>query len=849
MSATAFAVAVIVLAMGGARAWSAPAIGANILSNPSFEYDDATHGGWQVAGGVFALGNWGPGPQDGLFFYHSGANNWATLWQELDLAAMGYDPVRLATGGYWAEFSGYQVSAAEAWPSLYDQGLISLRQYTPAEVENGVTFLDWMAWTTWVQKQGSVRLATNTTKLRYLFDAQRLDIWGGNNDAYLDNTSLMLKEYNIWTWGTNSHDYLGAGPWDVGFDYVTINGGAAATNGAVMRTENGAVVGGAIHLDGGQWFSGTGFVAGFGSVGVMVGQAGVSGEVNVTGGGKWSHGRESWVGILIGAGGSGTVNVSGPSLWATDCGVNVGDKRAGEVNLAPGALWNSNGEVRMAAGSSSSAVVNVSGGTWTATDRILVGAYQGRPATVNIGLGGRWNTFYDVSVGYTGTGTVNVNVNGQWTSSGIVVLGDRAGSSGQVTVSRGAWTVDGPVIVASRGSGRLTIADGDVVVRGGPLTVRTGGELVITNGRLEVAGAGVVNVLSAIQFGDSGSIMLTGGYLFHALENLDLNGGMILGNGAVHVGSAGVHLGSPGRTGHLAGGSLAGPLSVYGNVSGSGSIQQVTVYGHADVGTPASATGGVVTIGSNVSVTGNVTVGPGNVLCINGDLSADRVAVTGGTLTNPVHGAGRVTVNGSVALTDGGTLAVEAMGARTDRLVGAADVMLGPGASLEIAMMGGGEEFVGGTYTLIDVDGGVSGTFANVTDLGAYVSVNGDGLTYDEAAGTVTLTLDMNLNPGDANLDGATDVLDRIAWNNHNFTSGTTFVTGDFNADGVTDVSDRIIWSSHNFTLATAGPAPPGATTDPIPEPATISLLALGALAMLRRKQRSAAFGRNRSPS
>ena len=42
-----------------------------------------------------------------------------------------------------------------------------------------------------------------------------------------------------------------------------------------------------------------------------------------------------------------------------------------------------------------------------------------------------------------------------------------------------------------------------------------------------------------------------------------------------------------------------------------------------------------------------------------------------------------------------------------------------------------------GTYTLINAPGGLTGTFASVTDLDAYVSVNGNGLTYDYATGAV----------------------------------------------------------------------------------------------------------------
>ncbi len=61
--------------------------------------------------------------------------------------------------------------------------------------------------------------------------------------------------------------------------------------------------------------------------------------------------------------------------------------------------------------------------------------------------------------------------------------------------------------------------------------------------------------------------------------------------------------------------------------------------------------------------------------------------------------------------------------------------------------------------------------------------------------------------PGDANLDGVTDVRDFMIWNAHKFTSGTDWTTGDFNVDGVTDVRDFMIWNVHKFTSAPA-PAP-----------------------------------------
>ena len=229
--------------------------------------------------------------------------------------------------------------------------------------------------------------------------------------------------------------------------------------------------------------------------------------------------------------------------------------------------------------------------------------------------------------------------------------------------------------------------------------------------------------------------------------------------------------------------------------------------------------GGTVSIGVTgaMLVTGDVNVAVGGTLNIDGVLAAGAVNVTGGSLTNSRGSAAAVTVVGDVALGGGGTFAADAVGAGVDTLITDGAVALGSEASLEIAISGGGSEFVAGTYTLIEASGGLSGTFANVTDLGAYVSAgpNGDGLTYDYIADTVTLTLDRDLNPADGNLDGQTDVSDRIIWNNNNFTFNTTWAAGDYNGDGRTDVSDRIIWNNNNFTFATAAPLPQNAPAAP----------------------------------
>ena len=134
--------------------------------------------------------------------------------------------------------------------------------------------------------------------------------------------------------------------------------------------------------------------------------------------------------------------------------------------------------------------------------------------------------------------------------------------------------------------------------------------------------------------------------------------------------------------------------------------------------------------------------------------------------------------------------------------------------------------------TLLDVGGGsVGGTFYGLPQ-NAEVDLPFGGTTYkftiSYTGGTgndVVLNLIPAHIPGDINDDNIVDQADYTVWYNHYGQTPATWADGDVTGDSIVDQADYTVWYN-NY----------GSTGGNVPEPKTMALLAIGGLAMLRRR-------------
>lgn len=669
----------------------------------------------------------------------------------------------------------------------------------------------------------------------------------------------------------------------------------------MLAVDGSALLSGRVSIGDNAGSSGAVTVTGFGSTwtnssAMVVGYYG-AGTLRIENGGQVSHAYSS-LGDQYGSSGTTTVTGTG-SAW-TGGPLYVGRTGSGTLTIENGGQVSTSGTIYVYYSSiighdqysTGTATITGAGSSWVNSAGLVVG--YGGPGTLVISNGGQvtngggvvvgyqasgtatvsgagsiWNAANGITVGRSGPGTLVVENGGQVSSSSGIV-GSKVWTSGTATVTgKGSiWSTKSALSVGSEygnggGTGTLRIENGGqvrstrtdiwayignafgqspsstVLVKGVGSVWDNQCPLAVRNGTLRIEDGGqVTNMDAAVGF-SSGSAQIT-----------------VTGDGSTWTNRGGLTVGRPEGNGTLLvadGGTVSSIWTEIGYWTGSSTVT-VTGAGSSlgsaflrlgcyGTGTLTIADGGKVTA-QNPSI--------GYTSCVNLHVSGSDMLVLGDAGT-----VGGLTNNGKINLY--------------------ADAFLSPGTYKPIAEFAGrsmtwtgsgSTNAFGGTwdsdaktFTVAAATTMGVGTLGAVQDgerlvitppgsskkVGASFGDVPDGTTFSAALmtgnelGGLTLALadqgsvlsawnfDTNLTGGEVRLSfdiglGATDL--RVWHYDHNDALWTPFDAKDLTyLDGVV-----------SFTVD--GFSGYGVTGNGIPEPATLSLLALGGLAVLRRRTR-----------
>ncbi len=392
------------------------------------------------------------------------------------------------------------------------------------------------------------------------------------------------------------------------------------------------------------------------------------------------------------------------------------------------------------------------------------------------GAGSSASFSQDLTVGKNGTGSISLADSSALTDQGDVTLGSQAGSQGSATLAgKSSWQIAGALSVGGKGQGTVTVQTGSVLLVAGATDIGKSGAA----GLLTVNGAG--NAAGSTNFRYGGDLII--GKASDGQLNIT-NGGLVEatsgGSGAVFLAE------TSGVTGALninnAGSELdATALTLGGSSSAAGGTA-----------TAALASGGYLNVSSKIKLYGgstlDVTGGTANVGTTGGAITTGTLAVNkDGTLTgagtikgNVDNIAGTVTPGGS----NPGTLTINGS-------------YLQSGGALDILLKGAGT----GQFSQLDSTGTVALTGGQVifNFAGGYLPVKGDSVAFLDPPSGVTLQ--------------------NVQYSYTGAAPGFLF--------NVNSNSNGLVFTALNNAVA------------PIPEPATLGLLAVGCLALVKRRRRA----------
>ena len=441
-----------------------------------------------------------------------------------------------------------------------------------------------------------------------------------------------------------------------------------------------------------------------------------------------------------------------------------------------------------------------------------------------IGAGSTWTNSTSLYVGNFGTGTLAVQ-NGGMISNTVGYLGYASGSSGTATVTGAGstWTNSSSLRIGDSGTGTLAVQNGGMISN----TVGYLGYASGSSGTATVTGAGSTwTSSSSLIVGNSGTGILTvadGGKVTATSVSISSPSTVNLRVG----GSGMLVLGSASTTGSI---SNSGKINLYADAFlAAGTYSPITEYAArtmtwSGTGT-CNATGGAWD-----STAKTFTVAEATALAAG----ATHSVSAGGRLLITDSASGK-RVGASFAGVPGGTTFSASL-LSVSELSGLALVADGPVLSAWYTNFTGGE-------VLLSFDIGLG-----ISDLEIWYSGGGplwnpyapSDMIYDSHGITSFTVTGFNryavtgMVAGDANNDGVVDAADYIALKqNFGLGSDATRPQGDLNKDGAVNWADLQILMS-NFGTRTLPTLAPTAT----PEPATLGLLAIGVLAIIRHKRK-----------